>query len=134
MGWHSLIGLRDENTRSCWGYTFQLTDNHYTLKQTAPMKQSFDRLGGKALERLDIISPPLRSALPRRSGKFAEKEAGDGRIVDQAMSIPPRDLYVLLRDNASNDQVLGKLWAEVNTVPTWVDWGQIARGQEVFYR
>ncbi|KAF4542966.1 Tat pathway signal sequence [Lasiodiplodia theobromae] len=45
-----------------------------------------------------------------------------------------RDLYALLRDNADKDEKLGELWREVNTVPAWVDWEQIKRGQDVFYR
>ena len=45
-----------------------------------------------------------------------------------------RDLYALLRDNADKDPKLKQLWDEVNTVPEWVDWEQIRRGQDVFYR
>jgi hypothetical protein len=39
--------------------------------------------------------------------------------------VPKRDLYALLRDHASDDEKLGELWNEVNTVPHWVDWDQI---------
>jgi hypothetical protein len=48
--------------------------------------------------------------------------------------VPQRDLYALLRDNHPSDPKLHELWTEVNTVPTWVDWEQISRGQDVFYR
>ena len=58
----------------------------------------------------------------------------EAEIVKETNSDPKRDLYLLLRDNASTDKVLGALWKEVNTVPEWVDWAQISRGQEVFYR
>ncbi|GKT47028.1 uncharacterized protein ColSpa_07209 [Colletotrichum spaethianum] len=47
---------------------------------------------------------------------------------------PHRDLYTLLRDNADSDEILGELWTEVNTIPDWVDWAQIERGQQVFLR
>lgn len=47
---------------------------------------------------------------------------------------PARDLYALLEDHADEDPKLKLLWAQVNTVPEWVDWEQIKRGQEVFYR
>ena len=47
---------------------------------------------------------------------------------------PSRDLYQLLRDHAETDELLKRFWQEVNTVPSWVDWAQIQRGQDVFYR
>ena len=100
------------------------------------MKFSYDVLGEEALDRLNKISPPPRSALPRNSNKYAEaKPASDsGKQAEDPDFTPKRDLYILLRDHAHHDETLGKLWREVNTVPTWVDWEQIARGQEVFYR
>lgn len=45
-----------------------------------------------------------------------------------------KDLYGLLRDHAEEDTKLNELWTEVNTVPEWVDWAQIQRGQDVFFR
>lgn len=47
---------------------------------------------------------------------------------------PPRDLYAILRDHEETDELLHRFWREVNTVPSWVDWEQIKRGQDVFYR
>jgi len=98
------------------------------------MKFSYDRLGEAALDRLNEISPPPRSALPRNSTKYAEAAPSSERSVEAVDSPPKRDLYILLRDNADKDETLAKLWKEVNTVPEWVDWDQIARGQDVFYR
>ncbi|GAA84522.1 tat pathway signal sequence [Aspergillus luchuensis IFO 4308] len=40
----------------------------------------------------------------------------------------------MLKDHAKDDRKLSELWAQVNTVPDWVDWQQIKRGQEVFFR
>ena len=133
MIWLNSLRRNNERIITCWGYTFQLTDNHLTLEQAAPLKISYDRLGEQALHRLNIISPPPRSALPRNSNKFSEK----GDVLGESGSSNgtlKRDLFTLLRDNADTDDVLGRLWLEVNTVPAWVDWSQIARGQEVFYR
>lgn len=45
-----------------------------------------------------------------------------------------KDLYGLLKKHADEDQKLKQLWDEVNTVPEWVDWEQIQRGQDVFFR
>ena len=100
-----------------------------------PMKHSYDVLGEKALDRLNAISPPANSELPRNTSWNAKdlKEqlhgAGDARPPK-----PKRDLYTLLRDNSENDPVLSQLWNEINTTPPWVDWDQLARGQDCFYR
>ena len=135
MAWPNPFHRRDENTRTVYGYTFQLTTEHLTSEETQPMKHSYDILGEQALERLNAISPPPRSALPRNN--LSNRAPKEGVRVPDNSEEPPeakRDLYVLLRDNAENDEVLRKLWAEVTTVPQWVDWEQISRGQEVFYR
>ena len=100
-----------------------------------PMKFSYDSLGELAWERLSIISPPPNSALPRNSpSRHSAMNGEKAAITSGEYSKSKRDLYELLRDNAEKDEVLGKLWKEVNTVPPWVDWEQIARGQDVFYR
>lgn len=90
------------------------------------MKYSYDVLAEECLDRLDEISPPQITELPRNSGRLPP--------VGQQNQVPKRDLYALLRDHASDDEKLSQLWNEVNTVPDWVDWDQIARGQDVFYR
>lgn len=91
---------------------------------------SYDKLGDAAYERLNAISSSQR---PRfESG--VQEPALDGNGVSPANPAPRTDLYALLRDNADNDEVLGTLWTQANAVPNWVDWEQIQRGQEVFYR
>lgn len=50
------------------------------------------------------------------------------------LAVPQRDLYALLEQYHSSDPKLDELWSQVQTVPDWVDWDQIARGQDVFYR
>jgi hypothetical protein len=51
------------------------------------------------------------------------------------MSKPEKaDLYVLLEKHHDDDLKIKEFWNEINTVPDWVDWEQIKRGQEVFYR
>ncbi|MCJ1269146.1 hypothetical protein MMC22_009035 [Lobaria immixta] len=117
MDWRRVLHLQDENTRRKWGYQFQWTENHLTADQTNPLRFSYDRLGAEALERLRLIQNSTTI-----SGQ------------DTKASKPRLDLYDLLRENYNNDQILGQLWKEINTVPDWVDWAQLARGQEVFYR
>jgi hypothetical protein len=128
MAWPNPFRGHDENTRNVWGYTFLWTPNHFTPEEMYPLKYSYDVLAEEALNRLDEISPPTSGELPRNLSRVPAKEKeGD-------VPAPKRDLYVLLKDHASEDPKLGELWDEVNTIPEWVDWNQISRGQEVFYR
>ena len=126
MGLRNLFRKHDAQTRTCWGYTFQWTDDHFTPEEFHSLKYSFDILGHEALERLNAISPPFTEP-----PKLAE---GDLKLHPNSTKPSKRDLYALLRDNAEEDEVLGRLWKQVNTVPDWVDVEQIARGQDVFYR
>jgi hypothetical protein len=126
MAWPSPFRRKDENTRQAWGYTFQWTSSHFTPEQLHPLKYSYDSLAGECLDRLDEISPPLTTELPRNRSRETS--------IEQEKQIPRRDLYNLLRDHASEDEKLGQFWNEVNSIPDWVDWDQIARGQDVFYR
>ena len=142
MAWPNPFRRRDKNTRTCWGYTFQLSDLHITPDLADPLKRSYDRLGEQALGRLDIICPALRPESLHSARKYSTRQDGSqkskeeikGNIGKEADSKSRRDLYELLRDHSMTDEILGALWTEVNTIPDWVDWAQISRGQEVFYR
>ena len=141
MAWTNPCRRYDERTRTCWGYTFQLSDLHLTSKAADLLKSSYDRLGEQALERLDSICPPSRrgSACNTRrnstmqDGKQKSNKDSKGRTEKNVID-NPRNLYQLLRDHSASDEVLSTLWTEVNIKPEWVDWAQISRGQEVFYR
>jgi hypothetical protein len=126
MSWYKPFRRNDENTIHKWGYTFQWGPQHLTAEEMHPLKYSYDVLGEECLNRLDAISPPATGELPRSRSRVPTKE--------KAEPAPRRDLYALLRDHASENEKLGELWEEVNTIPEWVDWDQIARGQDVFYR
>ena len=41
---------------------------------------------------------------------------------------------MIIFDELEEDELLQRFWEEVNAVPDWVDWEQIERGQDVFYR
>ncbi|GAB1202413.1 hypothetical protein APSETT445_001026 [Aspergillus pseudonomiae] len=105
----------------CWGYTFEWIDGlHSPVEQLHSIMLNYDKLVDECLDRLDEISPP---------GSARAKSTGspDART-------PKRDLYSLLEKHAKDDPKLDELWSEVNTVPDWVEWEQIKRGQEVFFR
>lgn len=112
-----------------------------------PLKFSYDVLGEECLQRLNQISPPQRDARSRTNGEHAAKmdetveapeekdrSLGDDKDPKKQEGPPNRDLYALLYQNKHKDEKLAQLWDEVNTVPEWVDWDQIKRGQDVFYR
>lgn len=94
-----------------------------------PLKFSYDALGEDGLNALDEISSPMTKELPRNRSRATRNEKDQER-----QPAPKRDLYAMLRDHSSEDERLRDLWEEVNTVPEWVDWAQISRGQDVFYR
>ncbi|KAL8734709.1 MAG: hypothetical protein Q9166_001365 [cf. Caloplaca sp. 2 TL-2023] len=129
MAWPWSFGTPSEDTCTAWGYTFQLTPQHLTKDDTNALKESFDRLGEAALNRLNVLCPPQSNA--QQTVKAPGSIAAEGPSTYQPLK---RDMYISLRDHALEDEVLGRLWANVNTVPSWVCWEQISRGQEVFYR
>jgi hypothetical protein len=152
QGWNPFYKT-NEDTKYCYGYMFQWSPLHMTAAEMEPMKFSYDTLGERALNRLDEISPPensghiprnrerekkdgtIRAASGKESWRLAdgEKEV-EGKKESGKAERKKRDLYELLKDNASEGGALGELWEQVNTVPEWVDWDQIQRGQDVFYR
>lgn len=96
------------------------------------MKMSYDTLGEAALERLNVLYPASKQGKSDDTlaqGQFSS--AGSSSVNPRPRK---RDMFVLLRDHASEDETLKQLWTEVNIVPSWVCWEQLERGQEVFYR
>ena len=140
MAWPNPFRRRNEETRYRWGYTFQLTKEHLTPEQTNPLKYSYDTLGEKALEKLDALSPSSHSFVSRKVPQGEERQdkkqpaSPEDSNGNKTVMVAKRDLYVLLRDNVQTDPVLEELWTEAHTVPSWVDWDRVARGQDVFYR
>ncbi|KAL4819840.1 hypothetical protein BDW67DRAFT_124705 [Aspergillus spinulosporus] len=108
---------RDIHTH--WDLSFEWTELHQTAEQLRPLTFSYDKLADDCIARLNELSPPE---------KYRPK-AGE-----PPKKAPKRDLLALLEKHAKDDAKLEELWTEVNTVPDWVDWDQIQRGQEVFFR
>ena len=95
------------------------TDLHQTKEQLRPKIYTYDRLADECIERLDVLAP--------ETARNAQSDAAGPKK-------PKRDLYTLMKDHAHSDPKLGELWTQVNTVPEWVDWQQVQRGQDVFFR
>ena len=100
-----------------WGLDIEWTELHQTQEQLRPQMFTYDKLAQDCIERLNEISPPQRK-------KANDTEAKSSK----------RDLLALVERHADDDPKLKELWTQIHTVPEWVDWEQIKRGQEVFFR
>ncbi|KAF7563564.1 hypothetical protein G7046_g585 [Stylonectria norvegica] len=96
-------------------HSFEWTNLHLPRETTDPLRYEYDQLGTKAVERIQEI---------------AKRQKEDGREKTRG----PLDLYAILRDYHAEDELLTQLWDEVHTVPPWVDWEELERGQKFFYR
>ncbi|KAI9892942.1 MAG: hypothetical protein M1814_000826 [Vezdaea aestivalis] len=134
MVWPFSSHSDNKDIRNAWGHKFQWTPHHLTPEQMHPLKYTYDQLADDCLDILDRIDPPKHD-LPNKSVVTdTPPNKPENKSEKKQDKKPKRDLYSLLEEHASKDPALGELWAEVNTVPDWVDWDQITRGQEVFYR
>jgi hypothetical protein len=125
MAWPNPFRRRDANTRTCWGYTFQLTPDHLTAEQSRPLKYSYDTLAEECLDVLNEIVP-FRPITTNSSADGSFQEVPSQEVKEKTPAFKAkRDLYLLLRDNVEKDEKLRQLWDEVNTVPDWVDWDQV---------
>ncbi|KAL2862356.1 oxygenase MpaB family protein [Aspergillus lucknowensis] len=92
-----------------WDYSFEWTDQHRPGSELEPWTRTCDTLADECNAILDAL--PASAEDPSK-----------------------RDRYALLRDNHASDPKLEELWTQINTVPEWVDWEQIQRGQDLFWR
>jgi len=128
---------KDSTRRECYSVDFNWTDEHLTHDQLRPLIYTYDTLAAEALDRLDDVQS---LALRNRDIKKMPNPHGDARAdLDEKEGkekcpMMGGDLFQLLKERAPRDEVLNRLWTQVNTVPDWVDWAQIKRGQDIFYR
>ncbi|EDP51089.1 conserved hypothetical protein [Aspergillus fumigatus A1163] len=109
-----------QNVREYWGYKFEWSDLHRSAEQLHSLLLTYDSLADDCLQRLNEISQ-----IPHRD--TTETEGSTSKPAK-------RDLYVLLEEHHDDDLKIKEFWNEINTIPDWVEWEQIRRGQEVFYR
>ncbi|QBZ63620.1 hypothetical protein PoMZ_05305, partial [Pyricularia oryzae] len=107
----------DKDIRRVGNYTFEWTEDHIPRETTDPLRYTYDKLGAAAVDRIQEIH--------RRSAAAAD---GDAQHISRL------DLLAVLEANHGTDAVLGQLWDEVHSVPGWVDWAQLERGQRFLYR
>ncbi|VUC27297.1 unnamed protein product [Clonostachys rosea] len=107
-----------------YGFKFRWTSYHQTPDQLNHYIYSYDTLSTEALEALDKLSPPAPIA-PRKDIQTAYEPKDKSQT---------RDFFKLVQNHKNEDPAIQALWNEVNTVPEWVDWDEIERGQKVFWR
>lgn len=108
---------RDEpEMRRCWNYDFRWTSEHLTQEEMRPLRHQMDELASNCIEPLTKLESQHRNSSNSKTDLFN------------------LDMYALLRDNYKNHESLTGLWEQINTIPEWVDWDQIERGQRVYYR
>lgn len=79
----------------------------------ARLRHEYDQLASDAIDKLyEILSSGVSSGCP----------------------VPRSDLFAALEQHHPAHPVLHELWKEIESVPSWVDWDQIQRGQRFFYR
>jgi hypothetical protein len=105
--------LHSTNIHSVYDYKFEWTPDHLTDEQLDSYRYSFDKIASDALDSLDLI----------------KSESGTGNTIQKS------DLFEHLSDLAAKEenQIITRFWNEVHTVPDWVDWDAIARGQDVCF-
>ncbi|PWY66680.1 hypothetical protein BO83DRAFT_319745 [Aspergillus eucalypticola CBS 122712] len=102
-----------------WDHTFAWSPLHQTREQLRSKMHTYDRLGDECIDQINEIGRQV---------------VNQDRQNDPDRKLPDLDVYIMLKDHAKDDSKLSEFWAQVNTVPDWVDWQQIKRGQEVFFR
>lgn len=123
MAWPNPFRRQDQFTRTCWGYTFQLTKDHWTEEGSHSLKFSYDKLGEQCLNILNEIESCVKSE------NITDKIHPATPKSTTSSSKPKRDLYKSLETYAKDHPTLQQLWTEVNTIPVWVDWDQVHRAK-----
>ncbi|KAH7344354.1 transcriptional regulator [Pyrenochaeta sp. MPI-SDFR-AT-0127] len=103
--------------RTVGNYSFRWTKDHVPKEMTDPLRFEHDELGAATVNKIQEI---------HQREQEARKQQGE-----QPAKL---DMYATLKANQEHDETLSKFWTQVNTVPDWVDWVQLERGQRFFYR
>ncbi|GMF79325.1 unnamed protein product [Aspergillus oryzae] len=92
-----------------WDYSFEWTDEHRPASEFESWIHSCDGLADECNQILNDLPAP---------------------VDDEGGNVSKRDRYALLTGNREKDPKLEELWNQINTVPEWVNWAQIQRGQD----
>ncbi|KAK4214493.1 hypothetical protein QBC37DRAFT_283763 [Rhypophila decipiens] len=135
---------KDGERCAAYGFKFTWTPDHLTPEQMRPYMFSYDVLATEALDVLDHADPdPVKGNISAAKQDRQAQTQGQDQQTSQSgnpdnnkpkSSHHKRDLFTLLQTHHHENETLSSLWSQIHTIPEWVDWAQIARGQLVFYR
>ena len=124
-----------------WNHTINVGPEHLAYEEDdekllKELRGSWDWKADACLEELQILQSQEQNADSTDDGEASnqQSEKGSGETPLNRPGKKKKDLYELFERHHDSSIALEQLWDEVNTVPDWVDWEQIARGQDVFYR
>ncbi|KAK3397058.1 hypothetical protein B0T20DRAFT_248268 [Sordaria brevicollis] len=125
-----LTNTTNPNRKDVWGYTFDWTPSHLTASDLHPLTLSYDKLTDDCLDEFDRLG---------LTSSFRAKTSSSNSNPQNGSQCPlhQTDFYTLLSTNSSSPSpspVLSRLWDQITTIPPWVSYPQLARGQTVFYR
>jgi ribosomal protein S28E/S33 len=106
-----------EDLRTVGNYSFHWTKEHIPKEKTDPLRFKHDELGAATINIIQKI---------HQREQEAHKQRGE--------QIEKLDMFATLEVSRHHDETLKKFWTQVNTVPDWVNWEQLERGQRFFYR
>lgn len=117
-----MVSLKRSDPDTCdlrivGNHSFRWTKDHVPKEETDPLRFQHDELGSATVNKIQDIHQREQEARKQRGDQPAKM-----------------DMYAILQANHEHDETLSKFWAEVNTIPDWVDWVQLQRGQRFFYR
>ncbi|KAF5536882.1 monooxygenase [Fusarium phyllophilum] len=124
----------EDEMREAWGYRFKWTKDHQAPEQYEHLKHSCDKLGEDCAVLLNEMYPPERGTTKSEQDKQVSNGTSQQGVKPENKAPKWRDLYELFCEHHTEHPKLQQLWEEVTTTPEWVDWDQIARGQDVLYR
>ncbi|KAK1777949.1 hypothetical protein QBC45DRAFT_179072 [Copromyces sp. CBS 386.78] len=134
------------NRKDIWGYTFDWTPSHLTASDLHPVTLSYDKLANDCLDEFDKLGLTSSSSIPSLRAKTSSSSSStttttttksqpqNGSSSSNACPMSQTDFYTLLQTHHHKSPSLSTLWDQLTTVPDWVSYPQIARGQAVFYR
>jgi hypothetical protein len=115
MASHKYSKSMAEDLRTVGNYSFHWTKEHTTKEKTDPLRFEHDELGAATVNIIQKI---------HQRKQEAQKQRGE--------QIERLDMFATLKANRHHNETLEEFWTQVNTVPDWVNWEQLERGQRFF--
>ncbi|EGO56323.1 hypothetical protein NEUTE1DRAFT_83456 [Neurospora tetrasperma FGSC 2508] len=124
------------NRKNIWGYTFDWTPSHLTSTDLHPLTLSYDKLTNDCLDEFDALG--LTSSSSSSSSDPSPSPSQNSHQCPlhhhNHHHHQPNDFLHLLQTYHPSSPSLSTLWKHLTTIPAWVSYPSIARGQAVFYR